>query len=87
MKYPMNAVVQTVETLLRNRSAWKATKYLSPRDIVRATRVRKNRQTIILTLGRPNYQEVEFIKRARKAGEPFPVRNVQLRMLPKRKKK
>lgn len=83
----MPAVKQAVETLLDHPGAWKATKYLTQRSIVRATRVRKNRTTIVLSFGRPNYQEAEFIKKARKAGEAFPIRKVQLRMLPKPKKK
>lgn len=92
MKYPMNAVKQTVETLLRT-GAWKATKYLSPNVIIRATRMRAGgklrsggmNMQITLTLGRPNYLEERVIRRARLAKEPFPIRKVQLRMVPKRK--
>lgn len=94
MKYPMSAVTQAVETLLRT-GAWHATKYLTPRTIVRATRQRAGRRfrsngmnmQITLTLGRPNYLEARVVKKARKAKEPFPIRKVQLRMLPKKKKK
>lgn len=87
MNTQMIAVRQTVEALLKNRGVWKATKYLTSRSIVRATRVRKNRALIVLTMGEPNFQEVDFIRRARKAGEGFPIRKVQLRMLPVPKKK
>ncbi len=92
MKYPVSAVKQTVEVLIRTGS-WKATKYLSRTSVVRATRRvynrkidgRDNQISVVLTLGRPNYQEAEFIKTAHKAGEPFPIRKVQLRPLPKRR--
>lgn len=92
MKFPRNAIVQVVEQLLAN-DAWKATKYLSDKKIVRATRMRERGKfrdgrmnvQINLTLGRPNYLEARFIKDAKKAGEPFPVRQVQLKSLPKRR--
>lgn len=94
MKYPMNAVKQVVETLIRTDS-WKATKYLTDRTIIRATRMRergrfrdgRQNMQVNLTFGRPNYLEVRFIKDAKKAGEPFPIRQVQLKALPKRRGK
>ena len=62
----------------------RATKYVSPSFTIKATRQHKYRPgalsgTVIVTLGRPNYAEREFIKKAKKAGEPFPVRKGQLR--------
>ena len=66
--------------------AVKATKYLAPNHIVRATKKRygyargpKENFEIILTIGKPNYAEREFVKVCKKAGEPFPVKKVQLR--------
>jgi len=89
MKFPMNAVGQVVEALLRN-DAWKATKYLSDKAIVRATRKLFNKKItkrgsvdIILTMGRPKYTERKYIKACNKAGEPFPVKKVQLKFPPK----
>jgi len=88
-----NAVASTYETLLRT-GAWKATKYLSERTIVRVTRKRyegkkgykfdgrDSTTAIVLTVGRPNYLEAKFIKMARKSGEPFPIGRVQLKFLP-----
>ncbi len=62
-----------------------ATKYLSPRQTIKATRRRfrrgRSRKTeILVTAGGPNYSERKFIKDAIKAGEPFPVKRVILRM-------
>ena len=35
---------------------------------------------VILTAGKPNYEERAFIKKLGKAGEPFPVKKVQMKM-------
>jgi len=90
MKYPMNAVSQAVEALLRT-GAWKATKYISDKQVVRASRKTFNRKIskvgnveIILTLGHPNYAERNFLKQCKKAGEPIPVKKVQLKYLKRR---
>lgn len=69
-----------------------ATAYLSPDYTMRFSRVhrhsRKNgrSRTFALTLGKPNYEAREFIKRCKKAGEPFPVKRPQLRMWPPKSK-
>ena len=83
MKIPMNAFSDVIEMLLRTESK-KATKYLSPDAVVKATRphkpsIRSRSTTLVVTFGKPNYAEREFIKSCRKAGEPFPVRKVQLK--------
>ncbi|MDD4998661.1 MAG: hypothetical protein PHI99_10970 [Syntrophales bacterium] len=67
----------------------KATKYLSEKLVVKATRrrfhgkiLKKARITEInVTIGAPNYAEREFIKKARKAGEPFPIKKIQLKKI------
>ena len=65
----------------------KATKFISPTEIVRAVRTRyhgKLRKVgnveISLTIGRPNYLEREFIKACVKSGEPFPIKKIQLKL-------
>lgn len=86
----MSHIDKTVAALL-DTDSWKATKYLSERQIIRATRRtykhridKRNRSiNVVLTIGVPNYAEREFIKRCKKAGEPFPVRKIQLKALPK----
>lgn len=68
-----------------------ATKYLSPKLVIRATwhnkpSKRNNRETMVVTFGQPNYLERAFVKLAKKAGEPFPIKKVQLRAWPKKRK-
>lgn len=94
MKYPRSAVAAVVEALL-TADAHTATKFLGPNVIVRATRPLTKRGRLpqgnprvhlVLTLGRPNYRERQFVKACQAAGEKFPVKKVQLRFPPKRRK-
>lgn len=62
----------------------RATVYVAPDLVVKATRrhrPRKNARTVemVVTVGGPNYAEREFIKQARKSGEPFPIKRVLLK--------
>ena len=64
--------------------AKKATKYISKKCVIKATfhgrrDGRDNRSHIVVTVGAPNYAERQFIKLAQKAGEPFPIKKVQLK--------
>jgi len=69
--------------------AYKATKYLDEKLTVKATRKRFKGKIdkrskiveIIFTVGRPNYEERDFIKKAKKAGEPFPIKKIQAKYL------
>lgn len=82
------------ETLIATE-AHTATKYLSPKHVIRATRVvyrgridRRERQiSIRFTDGVPNYHARQFIKIRLRAKEPFPVRKIQLKFFPKKKRK
>lgn len=83
------AVAQTVGMALQNK-AHRATKYISPTFVVRATQRRlrgKLRKDVdlVVTAGRPNFIDRQFIKRANKAGEPFPVKKIQLKFPPRRR--
>ena len=79
---------EVVEAILQG--AIKATKYISPKEIVRAVRKTYKSQNrkphkgdsveISLTIGRPNYLERQFIKDCQKAGEPFPVKRIQIKV-------
>lgn len=89
----MKHVSAVVRALLAS-GAFSATKYVSPTEVVRATRRRvrgkvPNRGTVdlVMVMGRPNYRERAFIRKAKKAGEAFPVRKVQLRFAPGAKKR
>lgn len=80
-----------IKTLLATK-AMRATKFVAPNHIIRVVRRKYktgfDRSTIelVITEGRPNYIEREFIKKLKKAKEPFPVKKVQLKFLPAKKK-
>lgn len=86
-------IAKVVKAVIMN-DAHKATKYISEKLVVNATRrlyngkINKREKVvdIILKIGRPNYQEREFIKQCKKAGEPFPVKKIQLKFPAKGKK-
>lgn len=89
----MDNYSKLIATLIASK-AHIATKYLSPKEIIRATRVLckgridlRHNTEIVLTIGRPNYREREFIKACRKDGEPFPVKKIQLKYPPNKRKK
>lgn len=68
-----------------------AIKFLNPETVVRATwhnkpRARSTHEEMVVTIGRPNYRERVFVKCCLKAGDPFPVRKVQLINYPVKKK-
>ena len=86
-----SAVAACVQALFDDLSRRKATKYLSPTYAVKATRQRRHdkrdrSETIIVTVGGPNYAERAFVAKCTKAKEPFPVRKVQLKFWPKKRK-
>lgn len=61
-----------------------ATKYVSPDMVVKATeRFKPNGRTLhrefIVSVGKPNHSERQFIKNCQIVGEPFPVRKTQLK--------
>jgi hypothetical protein len=67
--------------------AYKATKYISERETLKATRKRYKGKIykghaveIMFTLGKPNYLERDFIKTCKKAGEPFPIKKIQVKL-------
>lgn len=82
----MNTIGCVYNAVVAN-GARSATKYLSDRLVVRATRrlyggkiLPKHYNTeVVITVGRPNYRERQFIKECKRAGESFPVRKIQLR--------
>lgn len=84
------AVGKVLEALIES-NAYKAAGYLSEKFVVRMSRKlykgklpRKGENAeIVLVLGRPNYEQREFIKKCKKVGEPFPVKKIQLKFPPK----
>ena len=89
-KVPMSAVASVVEAVLRFK-IHKATKYLSPTLVVRATvplfrgKRDMSAKTLVLTIGKPNFLERKFIKTLLKAKEPFPVKRVIFKNPPVRR--
>lgn len=76
---------------LANSDAKTATKIVNEKTTVKATWRRKpsnrnSREEIVITFGAPNYADRIFIKKCKKAGEPFPVKKIQFRTYPKNKK-
>jgi len=68
-----------------------ATKYLDEKTTVKATwhnkpSGRNSREEMVVTFGTPNYADRIFIKECKKAGVPFPVKKIQFRAWPKKKK-
>ena len=67
--------------------AYKATKYVSDKLTIKGTRrlykgrvdKRSRIAEVLFTIGAPNYEEREFIKRAKKQGVVFPVEGVVAR--------
>jgi len=88
--YAKRAPAKAVEALLSNIGLRQAVVYVAPNFVVKATRqnkatLRTRGETFLLTVGKPAYLERRFIKACIKAGEPFPVKKVQLKFYPKKK--
>jgi len=83
------AITQTVNEVMNGSR--KATKFLSPILVIKASRRFPPRKgapivDLVLTIGKPNYEERRFIAQAKKAGEPFPIKKVQLKPWPARRR-
>lgn len=71
--------------------ARKATVYVDEKTVVSVCRRfrfsrRNTHDDFVLKIGAPNYEERDFIRRCKRAGEPLPVRKVQLKFWPAKKK-
>lgn len=71
--------------LVENTGAHRATYYSEPNFVVRVTRIHykrggfnKRALEFVVTKGRPNYRERDFVKLCKKAGVKFPIRKPQL---------
>lgn len=79
--------IATVMNAVSHSKVYYAAKYLSEKMVVRATRPRfdgklsKGNLAVTLVVGKPNFKQREFIKMCKKAKVPFPVRNVQLKLI------
>lgn len=79
-------VARVFNALDQSHDIKKATLYLSRKLTIKLTRQRRDRRsdhhTYLLTVGAPNYRERAFIEAALTAGEPFPVKKIQLQHYP-----
>jgi hypothetical protein len=81
------AITKATSALLRAK-ARSATVYLSDKQTVRVSRRMYGRAgkrrfftkaiDLVVTVGKPNYEARGFVRRAKRAGEPFPVARPQL---------
>lgn len=85
------AVLEVLDKVC-DKDVHKAIKYVSPTHVVRATRAKSDskyeRGTMRVTLhiGKPNFDEREFISDCKKVREKFPIRGVILKFHPQKKK-
>lgn len=90
MSQPYSTVALAIQTVL-STGAHCATKYVSPKHVVKVTqRLLGGKPSLknldfVVTIGRPNYADSKFIKQCIKAGEPFPVKKLRLKFPGKRK--
>ena len=66
-------------------------KYVSPTMVVKATvrgkwGARDKHVECVVSMGKPNFKEREYVKDCKKSGEPFPVKGVQLEFQPEPRK-
>lgn len=88
----VRAAVSDCVLALMAPDIYRATKFLSSVMVVKATRPhrfdrRSRGQTVVVTVGKPNYRERKFLKTCKKAGEPLPVKKIQLQATKKSRKK
>lgn len=89
LHYVSKAAEAVVSALFVLSDRHKATKFIGPNLVVKATRRgrfdrRSNNVEMVLTIGRPNHAERKFLKKLKKAGESLPVKKVQLKNYPKK---
>jgi hypothetical protein len=73
---------ELVDTIILMDGVERATKYLSPTMVMRAHRLpvpdRKKSAAMVVVVCPPDKEERRFIRQCQKAGEPFPVKRIQL---------
>lgn len=79
------------EALAADRTLKRATAYETENHVIKLTRqrphdARSRSHTYLLTFGKPNYEQSQFIKACKKAGEKFPIAKLQLQHWPKPRK-
>lgn len=87
------AVAACVNVVYHDKTIKKAIAFLNPHFVVKATAQNSNARranergvTILVTIGKPNYDEREFIASCIKAKEPFPIEKIQVTHATKKRK-
>ena len=80
MKVSRSAISRVVLACLEV-GAKQATIYLSPKLVIKATfrSCAKTHKEIVVSFGKPNHEERQFIKKCKIVKEPFPVKKMQLK--------
>lgn len=96
MSKDLYGAAESVMRMVVQNEAKTAVKYVDTNFVIRATRrlfngklpAKSDPIVVLVTIGKPNYREREFIKDCKKAKEKFPIKGVVLTFPPvKRKKK
>ena len=87
---PPKAFSRVVNALIGS-IAKSAVLYLAPNLVVRATwrhkpKANNTREEVVVTFGAPNFLERIFVKQCAKSYEPFPVKKIQFKAWPKKRK-
>ena len=86
--FPTNLLGKMANYII-HYGARKVIKYMTEKEVIKATRKlskgkvdnRSRKVEICFTMGTPNFEEREFIKKLKKAGEPFPVKKFQIKFI------
>lgn len=89
-EYAMRKLGECVGDVAMQPNTRRATAYISPKLTIKATAQRRhdkrgNSETILLTIGAPNFLERRFIRICQKAGMSFPLSQIQWKFWPKKK--
>lgn len=94
MKAVIRAAAACLNCLVDDPALKTATEYLRATLVVKASAqvfkgkrasARDRRESFVVTVGKPNYDERAFLKKCKQAGEPIPVKKVQLKPITRRK--
>lgn len=88
MKIPRLIFGELAEAILL-AGAVRATKYYDDKTVVSAQRklcagkidFRNRMVEILFKIGKPNFKEQQFLKQVKLAGEPLPVKKIQLKFI------
>jgi hypothetical protein len=80
---------ECVSAVLGDSNMRRATAYISPTLTIKASaqrRYRKNEKsvTVLVTVGKPNFEQRRFIRVCQKAGMCFPLRQISWKFWPKK---